>query len=65
MEIPEYKTLPKYDYLWTFLGLFIPCPMSQCKYTPDFVIGDYGFGATIGINKIPIGLIIILLAILF
>jgi len=70
-KLTEYKTLPQYDTLWVFLGVFIPCPMSQAKTQPDFIIGKWGFSSTIALSKfhIPIGLvflpIMILLAIIF
>lgn len=66
MPIKEYKTFSdQYDYVLTFVGLFIPVPMSQAKYTPDFIIKDWGFGCTVGINKIPLGLIMIIIALIF
>ena len=70
-KLTEYKTLPQYDTLWVFLGLFIPCPMSQAKTTPDFIIGKWGFSSTIALSKfhIPIGLVflpvMILIALIF
>ena len=62
----EFKTLPqKYDKYLVLIGLFIPVPTSQCKYTPDFVIFEYGFASSIAVNKIPLMWIIILVAIIF
>jgi len=65
-KIKEYKTLGKYDTLWAFIGIFIPCPMSQAKTQPDFIIGKWGFSSTIAISKyhVPLGLIFLILAIL-
>ena len=62
----EYKTLPQYDTLWVFLGLFCPVPMSQARTTPDFIIGKYGFSSTIALSKyhVPIGLVFLLVMIL-
>ena len=62
----EYKTLPQYDTLWVFLGIFIPCPMSQAKTQPDFIIGKWGFSSTIALSKfhVPLGLIFLILAVL-
>lgn len=61
----EYKTIDfkKFSIITPLLGLFIPLP--NVKYEPDFSIKGYGFGATIAISKIPLGIIIILLAIIF
>jgi hypothetical protein len=65
MPIHSYKTLPeKYDTILSFVGLFIPVPSSQCKYTPDFVIADWGFGASIGVCKVPLGIIMIIVAVI-
>ena len=66
-EIQEYKTLPKYDELWTVLGLFLPMPMGCAKYTPEYVIAGWGLVSTIAISKykIPIGWFMILIAIIF
>ena len=66
----EYKTLPQYDILWTFIGVFLPVPMSQARTQPDFIIGKWGFSSTIALSKfhVQIGLVflpvMILLAIL-
>ena len=58
MPVKTYKILPeKYDKILIWIGLFIPVPRD--KYTPDFVIADWGFASTIGVNKIPLGLIIV------
>ena len=67
MAVKEYKTLPQYDTLWTYLGLFIPCPMSAAQHTPDFVVGEWGFSSTIciGAFKVPLGLVMILVAVIF
>ena len=67
----EYKTLPQYDTLWAFIGIFIPCPMSQAKTQPDFIIGKWGFSSTIALSKfhVPIGIVflpmMILIALIF
>ena len=63
----EYKTLPKYDNLWALLGIFIPVPSSYAKHQPDFVIKGWGFCSTIPIGryKVPLGLIMIIVALLF
>ena len=65
MPVREYKTIPekyqKYKIL-SWVAFFIPLPTD--KYTPDFVIKDYGFASTVAINKIPLGIIIIIISIL-
>lgn len=67
MALPEFKTIERFDVLWSILGLFIPVPMSQGKYTPDYVVNGWGLSYTIAISKwrIPLGCIIILIAIIF
>ena len=64
VKLPVWKTLPKYDTLWTYLGLFIPVPMKSARLNPDFVIGRWGFSSTIAIGKfkIPLGLIMVIIA---
>jgi hypothetical protein len=61
----EIKTLSfgKFSFICPFLGLFIPLPIFAQQ--PDFTIRGYGFGSSISISKIPLGLIIIMVAIIF
>jgi hypothetical protein len=61
----EYKVFDfkKFSVVTPLLALFIPLP--TCKYDPDFSYKGYGFGATIAISKIPLGIIMIILAIVF
>jgi hypothetical protein len=54
------------DFL-VILALFIPLPISEAgKYTPDYVIGDWGLTYTIKLGKhISLGHIMILVALIF
>ena len=64
MPIREYKIINGFGLLFTLLGLFIPVPTE--KYTPDYVICGYGFCYTIALHRhIPLGWIIIIIAIIF
>ena len=60
----EYKIISfgKLNFITPILGLFIPLPIFAQR--PDFSIMGYGFGGTISISKIPLGLIFIIIAIL-
>jgi len=69
MPIKEYKVLTGKEWmrdLIAVIGLFIPVPFGgDAKYTPDIVIGDYGFIYTIKIGeRVPLGWIILGVAIL-
>jgi hypothetical protein len=60
----EYKIIPnKYHKYLTLVALFIPMPMFTQQ--PDFVIFGYGFGSSISIQKVPLGFIMLVIAILF
>lgn len=61
----EYKVFDfkKFEIVTPIVGLFLPLP--NVKYQPDFSIKGYGWGATISISKIPLGLIMLLLALAF
>jgi hypothetical protein len=61
----KYKQLSfgKFKFITPILGLFIPLPIFSQQ--PDFVIKGYGFGSSISISKIPLGLIMIIIAIIF
>lgn len=61
----QYKqfSFGKLKFITPILGLFIPLPIFAQQ--PDFVIKDYGFGSTISIQKIPLGIIIIIIALIF
>lgn len=65
-QVLEFKILPKYDTLWAYIGLFIPVPSSYAQYTPDFAFAGWGFSSTIPVGKykVPLGLIILILAII-
>ena len=68
MPLVELKTInaPKYlDGIISLISLFIPLPI--CKHNPDFVIKGWGFGSMIAVTeyKIPLGLIMVVVAILF
>lgn len=70
MAIKEFRILDVQnqmvmDFL-IFIALFIPMPIGgDAKYTPDYVIGDWGFIYTIKIGKhLPLGWVMLLLAIL-
>ena len=67
MSIQKYKTIKKYQTIMTLLALFIPMPLAQCEYTPDFVIKGWGFGYTIAVTewKIPLGWIMIIISMIF
>lgn len=70
MPLVEYKTVkilshPYLKDLMVILALFIPLPTE--KYTPDFVIFEYGFASTIAVTglRIPLMWFVILIAIIF
>lgn len=68
MPLIEYKIIPVPFYLkdiFCIVQLFIPLPTE--KYTPDFVIFEYGFASTIAVSglRIPLGLIMIGIALIF
>ncbi len=68
MPILEYKVLShRYDTFLTLVGLFVPVPMSSAKHTPDFVIKGWGVASTVALTKyhIPLGVIMIIIAIIF
>ena len=61
----EYKTIDfkKLSFITPLLGLFIPLP--NVPYQPDFVIKGYGWGSTIAISKLPLGVIMIITSLIF
>ena len=68
MPITELKTINAPEYLEgiiSLISLFIPLPI--CKYEADFVIKGWGFGSMISVTKykIPLGLIMVVAAIIF
>lgn len=65
LNMKEYKTIDfkKFSIITPILGLFIPLP--NVAFQPDFVIKGYGWGATIAISKIPLGIIMVILAVVF
>ena len=65
MPVTEFKIidLKQFQIIFTLLGLFIPVPVE--KYTPDYVIGGYGFAYTIALHRhIALGWIIILVSVI-
>ncbi len=70
MPIVEYKVIEVEGWkrdIFTLVALFIPLPFGDGKYTPDFRIKGYGFISTVAISnlRIPLGLIMLMLAIIF
>jgi hypothetical protein len=68
-QIKEYKVLTGKEWMrgpLSVIGLFIPVPFGgDAKYTPDYVIGDYGFIYTIKIGEhVALGHVIILVSVL-
>ena len=63
MERYKQLSFGKLKFITPILGLFIPLPIFAQQ--PDFVIKGYGFGSTISISKIPFGLIMVIIALIF
>jgi hypothetical protein len=61
----QHKTISfgKFSFITPLLGLFVPLPIFS--QSPDFVIKGYGFGSSISISKIPMGIIMIIVALIF
>ena len=62
MPTTEYKVFgEKWEPLLTMLALFIPLPLPQCKYQPDYIINGWGLGYSAAFTsiKIPLGWIIV------
>lgn len=68
-QVQEFKVIenPRWEPVLALLGLFLPMPAHFAKYTPDYVVNGWGFSYTIAISrwKIPFGVIMIIIAILF
>jgi hypothetical protein len=67
--VKEYKVLTGKEWMRDIIaviGLFIPVPFGgDAKYTPDVVIGDYGFIYTVKVGEhIALGWVILGIAIL-
>mgnify|MGYP003463105674 CR=1 FL=1 len=70
MPIVEYKIIEVEGWkkeVFNLVSLFIPLPYGDGKYTPDFIIGGYGFISAVALGgwRVPLGLIMVLVAIIF
>jgi len=63
MEKIKTISFGKFNFITPILGLFIPLPIFAQQ--PDFIIRGYGFGSSISISKIPLGLIMIIISLIF
>lgn len=61
-ELPWYAN-KFFSSFFAIIGLFIPAPMYGGN--PVFTIKDIPFGLTITIGKVPIGIIMIIVALIF
>jgi hypothetical protein len=66
--VKEYKVLTGKEWMRDIIaviGLFIPVPFGgDAKYTPDVVIGDYGFIYTVKVGeRIALGWVMVVVAV--